>query len=144
MNFGAIGMVVGHELTHGFDDEGRQFDAKGNLDDWWTPESGKAFVERADCVKKQFDGYVAIDEVHVNGALTLGRERGRPGRDQARLRRDAGLRQGAPGPRRSAGPVHAGAGVLPRHGAGLVHQRARRGGPPADRGRSRTRRRATG
>ncbi len=72
MNFGAIGMVVGHELTHGFDDEGRQFDAKGNLDDWWTPESGKAFDERAACVKKQFDGYVAIDDLHVNGKLTLG------------------------------------------------------------------------
>ena len=72
VNFGAMGMVVGHELTHGFDDEGRQFDAKGNLDDWWTPEAGKAFVERADCVKKQFDGYIAVDEVHVNGALTLG------------------------------------------------------------------------
>ena len=71
-NFGAMGMVVGHELTHGFDDEGRQFDAKGNLTDWWTPESGKAFVERAACVKRQFDGYVSIDDLHVNGALTLG------------------------------------------------------------------------
>ena len=72
VNFGSMGMVVGHELTHGFDDEGRQFDAKGNLADWWTPESGKAFVERAECVKKQFDGYVAVDDLHVNGALTLG------------------------------------------------------------------------
>jgi endothelin-converting enzyme/putative endopeptidase len=72
VNFGGMGMVVGHELTHGFDDQGRQFDAKGNLTDWWTPESGKAFVEKVECVKKQFDGYVAIDEVHVNGALTLG------------------------------------------------------------------------
>ena len=72
VNFGSMGMVVGHELTHGFDDEGRQFDAKGNLADWWTPESGKAFVERAECVKKQFDGYLAVDDLHVNGALTLG------------------------------------------------------------------------
>src|SRR5262249_725116 len=72
VNFGAMGMVVGHELTHGFDDEGRQFDAQGNLTDWWTPDSGKAFVDRTDCVKKQFDGYVAVDDVHVNGALTLG------------------------------------------------------------------------
>jgi endothelin-converting enzyme/putative endopeptidase len=72
VNFGAMGMVVGHELTHGFDDEGRQFDAKGNLTDWWTPESGKAFVDRVSCVKNQFDGYVAIDDLHVNGALTLG------------------------------------------------------------------------
>jgi endothelin-converting enzyme/putative endopeptidase len=72
VNFGAMGMVVGHELTHGFDDQGRQFDAQGNLTDWWTPESGKAFLERVDCVKKQFDGYVSIDDLHVNGALTLG------------------------------------------------------------------------
>ena len=67
-----MGMVVGHELTHGFDDQGRQFDAEGNLKDWWTPASGQAFVERADCVKKQFDGYVAVDDLHLNGALTLG------------------------------------------------------------------------
>ena len=72
VNFGSMGMVVGHELTHGFDDEGRQFDAKGNLTDWWTPESGKAFVDRVSCVKRQFDGYVSIDDLHVNGALTLG------------------------------------------------------------------------
>ena len=72
VNFGAMGMVVGHELTHGFDDQGRQYDEKGNLRDWWTPESAKQFAERADCVKKQFDGYVAIDDLHVNGALTLG------------------------------------------------------------------------
>ena len=72
VNFGAMGMVVGHELTHGFDDQGRQFDAKGNLSDWWTPESGKAFEERVSCVKKQFDGYTPIDDLHVNGALTLG------------------------------------------------------------------------
>jgi endothelin-converting enzyme/putative endopeptidase len=72
VNFGSMGMVVGHELTHGFDDEGRQFDAQGNLTDWWTPESGKAFVDRVSCVKRQFDGYVSIDDLHVNGALTLG------------------------------------------------------------------------
>ncbi|MBS2030213.1 MAG: M13 family metallopeptidase [Deltaproteobacteria bacterium] len=72
VNYGGIGMVVGHELTHGFDDKGRQFDASGNLADWWSPEAGKAFTERASCVQKQFDGYVAVDDVHVNGALTLG------------------------------------------------------------------------
>lgn len=71
-NFGAIGMVMGHELTHGFDDEGRQFDAKGNLTDWWTPACGKGFEERAECVVKQYDGFVAIDDLHVNGKLTLG------------------------------------------------------------------------
>jgi endothelin-converting enzyme/putative endopeptidase len=72
MNFGAIGMVIGHELTHGFDDEGRQYDAKGNLSDWWTPVVNTEFNRRASCVAKQFDEYVAIDDLHVNGKLTLG------------------------------------------------------------------------
>jgi len=60
VNYGAMGMVVGHEVTHGFDDEGRQFDAQGNLTDWWTQESAKAFEERTACVKDQFSNYVAI------------------------------------------------------------------------------------
>jgi putative endopeptidase len=72
VNYGAIGAVVGHELTHAFDDEGRQFDAKGNLRDWWTPEDAKAFEERAQCFVKEYDGFTAIDDVHVNGKLTLG------------------------------------------------------------------------
>ncbi len=72
VNFGSMGMVVGHEITHGFDDEGRQFDAQGNLKDWWSEASGKNFVERAACVKNQYDGYVAIDDLHVKGDLTLG------------------------------------------------------------------------
>jgi endothelin-converting enzyme/putative endopeptidase len=71
-NYGAIGLVIGHELTHGFDDEGRQFDARGNLADWWSEPVGKEFDKRAECVSKQFDGYVAVDDVHVNGKLTLG------------------------------------------------------------------------
>jgi putative endopeptidase len=71
VNFGAIGMVIGHELTHGFDDRGRLFDGDGNLTDWWSPDAGKAFVERAACVKTQYDGYVAVDDLHLNGALTL-------------------------------------------------------------------------
>jgi endothelin-converting enzyme/putative endopeptidase len=72
INFGAIGMVVGHELTHGFDDEGRQFDAEGNLRDWWTAPVNAEFERRASCVEKQFDDYTAVDEVHVKGKLTLG------------------------------------------------------------------------
>ena len=54
VNFGSMGMVVGHEITHGFDDKGRKFDADGNLRDWWTPSVGKSFLERAACVKKQY------------------------------------------------------------------------------------------
>jgi endothelin-converting enzyme/putative endopeptidase len=72
VNFGAMGMVVGHEFTHGFDDEGSQYDGTGNMRDWWSAASAAAFKERTQCVKKQFDGYVAIDDLHVNGALTLG------------------------------------------------------------------------
>jgi endothelin-converting enzyme/putative endopeptidase len=72
VNFGAAGAVVGHELTHGFDDQGRRFDADGNLRDWWTPADGKAFEERATCVADQYSGYAAVDDVKVNGKLTLG------------------------------------------------------------------------
>ncbi len=72
VNFGSMGMVVGHEITHGFDDEGRKFDVDGNLKDWWSEGSAKAFVARAECVKKQYDTYVAIDDVKVKGDLTLG------------------------------------------------------------------------
>jgi endothelin-converting enzyme/putative endopeptidase len=71
VNFGAIGMVIGHELTHGFDDRGRLFDGDGNMTDWWSPDAGKAFVERAACVKTQYDGYVVVDDLHLNGALTV-------------------------------------------------------------------------
>ena len=72
VNYGAIGAVIGHELTHGFDDEGRQFDAKGNLRDWWKPEDAKAFEQRADCFVQQYGGYTAVDDVKLNGKLTLG------------------------------------------------------------------------
>jgi putative endopeptidase len=72
VNLGAMGMVVGHELTHGFDDQGRKYDSAGNLVDWWTAASGKGFEERVSCVKSQFDGYVAVDDVKLNGGLTLG------------------------------------------------------------------------
>ena len=71
-NYGHIGGVVGHELTHGFDDEGRQFDGNGNLADWWTAEDGKRFDEKADCEVKEYGNFVAVDDVKVNGKLTLG------------------------------------------------------------------------
>jgi putative endopeptidase len=72
LNFGGIGAVIGHELTHGFDDSGRQFDAQGNLRDWWTPEDGKAFEQRAQCLVDEYNSFVAVDDVHLNGKLTLG------------------------------------------------------------------------
>jgi predicted metalloendopeptidase len=71
-NYGAIGAVIGHEMGHGFDDRGRQFDAKGNLRDWWTPADVERYKALAERVQKQFDGYTVIDTVHVNGKLTLG------------------------------------------------------------------------
>jgi putative endopeptidase len=71
-NYGAIGAVIGHELTHGFDDEGRQFDAKGNLTDWWTPEDAKAFRDRADCLVKEYSAFELAGGVHMKGELTLG------------------------------------------------------------------------
>ena len=71
-NYGAIGSIIGHEMTHGFDDEGRQFDKVGNLADWWTPESTKRFKERAAGIVKQFSAYTAVDDLHVNGELTQG------------------------------------------------------------------------
>jgi len=72
VNLGGLGMVMGHELTHGFDDEGRQFDGDGNLKEWWSPAVSGDFDKRASCVADQFDGYSVIDDLHVNGKLTLG------------------------------------------------------------------------
>jgi endothelin-converting enzyme/putative endopeptidase len=71
-NYGHIGGIVGHELTHGFDDQGRQFDANGNLDDWWTPDDAKKFEVRADCEVKEYNNFVAVEDAKVNGKLTLG------------------------------------------------------------------------
>jgi endothelin-converting enzyme/putative endopeptidase len=71
-NFGHIGSFVGHELTHGFDDEGRKFDGQGNLKDWWTAEDAKRFEQRTDCLVNEYGSFVAVDNLHVNGKLTLG------------------------------------------------------------------------
>jgi len=72
INYGGIGMVIGHELSHGFDDEGRQFDAQGNLKDWWSPADAKDFDSRAACVINQFDGYYVEKDLHENGKLVVG------------------------------------------------------------------------
>jgi len=71
-NYGGIGAVIGHELTHGFDDEGRQFGADGNLKDWWTEEDNKKFAERANCMVEQYGNYSVLQDVKLNGKLTLG------------------------------------------------------------------------
>ena len=72
VNYGHIGAVIGHELTHAFDDEGRKFDAKGNMTDWWTPEDAKKFESRTDCLVNEYGSFTAVDDVKVNGKLTLG------------------------------------------------------------------------
>lgn len=71
-NYGDMGSTIGHELTHGFDDEGRQFDKEGNLANWWTKDDEAKFNERAECVVKQYDAIEAVPGVHLNGKLTLG------------------------------------------------------------------------
>ena len=73
-NYGDTGGTIGHELTHGFDDEGRQFDAQGNLRDWWTPEDEKEFVKRASCISDQYSTYTIVDDIKINGKLTLGED----------------------------------------------------------------------
>src|SRR5215472_2800801 len=73
-NYGNTGGTIGHELTHGFDDEGRQFDATGNLRDWWTEADGKEFEKRASCISNQYSQYVIVDDIKINGKLTLGED----------------------------------------------------------------------
>lgn len=72
VNYGGMGAVIGHEMTHGFDDQGRQYDAQGNLKNWWTDEDLKRFTQRSEAIVKQFDAYVPIEGQHVNGSLTQG------------------------------------------------------------------------
>ncbi len=81
-NFGGIGAVVGHELTHGFDDQGRQFDGDGNLRDWWSAQDAAAFKKRVDCISDEYSGFAPIADVHINGKLTLGEN----GADNAGMR----------------------------------------------------------
>ncbi len=71
-NYGGIGGVIGHELTHGFDDEGRQFDGNGNLADWWTATDAKKFQEKVDCEVREYGNFTVVDDVKINGQLTLG------------------------------------------------------------------------
>jgi endothelin-converting enzyme/putative endopeptidase len=73
-NYGDTGGTIGHELTHGFDDEGRQFDGQGNLRDWWTPADAKGFEDRINCQRDQYAGYVIVDDIHINSKLTSGED----------------------------------------------------------------------
>jgi endothelin-converting enzyme/putative endopeptidase len=82
VNFGGIGAVIGHELTHGFDDQGRQYDADGNLRDWWTSQDAAEFKKRADCIANEYSNFSPVEGEHVNGRLTLGEN----GADNAGIR----------------------------------------------------------
>jgi len=73
-NYGNTGGTIGHELTHGFDDEGRQFDSAGNLKDWWTAGDAKNFQERTQCIVDQYAQYLVVDDIHINSRLTLGED----------------------------------------------------------------------
>jgi endothelin-converting enzyme/putative endopeptidase len=72
VNYGAIGVVVGHELTHGFDDEGRKFDADGNLKDWWQPADAQQYEQLSGCLADEYSSFTVLPNVHLNGKLTLG------------------------------------------------------------------------
>jgi endothelin-converting enzyme/putative endopeptidase len=73
-NYGDTGGTIGHELTHGFDDEGRKFDSAGNLKDWWTDADARQFNERTQCIVDQYAQYVVVDDIHINSRLTLGED----------------------------------------------------------------------
>src|SRR5206468_4079553 len=72
VNFGGIGVVIGHELTHGFDDQGSKFDPKGDLRDWWTPADARAFDQRVSCVDEEYSAFEPLPGLHIRGKLTLG------------------------------------------------------------------------
>ncbi|HEY1337156.1 MAG TPA: M13 family metallopeptidase [Bryobacteraceae bacterium] len=72
VNYGGVGAVIGHEMTHGFDDQGRKFDADGNLRDWWTASDGAEFEKRAACIANEYSGFSSVEGVNLNGRLTLG------------------------------------------------------------------------
>jgi endothelin-converting enzyme/putative endopeptidase len=100
VNFGAIGAAIGHELTHGFDDEGRRFDAQGNLADWWTEVDAKEFEKRAACIADQYSGFIVTGDLHLNGQLTLGENTADNGGVRIALMALEDTLKGAPAPLR--------------------------------------------
>ena len=139
VNFGGIGAVIGHELTHGFDDQGRKFDGKGNLTDWWTEADGKAFEQRASCVADQYSKYSPVKDpktgepVFLNGRLTLGENIGDNGGVRIAFMALMNTLEGKP--RTGRLRLHARAALLPRLRAGVVPERHRRRIAPAHRHR---------
>ncbi len=97
-NYGAIGVVIGHEISHGFDDQGAKFDAQGRLENWWTPQDKQAFEARGACVVSQFDGYFIEPNVHHNGKLVLGESIGDSGGANLAYRAFEKTQAAQPGP----------------------------------------------
>jgi endothelin-converting enzyme/putative endopeptidase len=98
INYGAIGVVIGHEISHGFDDQGAQFDAQGRLENWWTPDDLKAFTARGQCVVDQYESYFIEPGVHHNGKLVLGESIGDSGGANLAYRAFLKAQQASPGP----------------------------------------------
>jgi len=96
VNLGGMGMVVGHELTHGFDDQGSQYDAYGNLESWWTPDVRKQFEERTQCIEEQYDAFEVLPGVSLDGKLTLGENIADAGGVKLAFRAYRSLREDAP------------------------------------------------
>ena len=130
-NYGNTGSTIGHELTHGFDDEGRQFDGDGNLRDWWTKKDGVEFEKRATCVRDQYSRYVIVDDIKINGKLTSGEDIADLG---GTILAWAAWKEATKGAQLRAGRrAHARAAVLRRPGSvGLREPAARE--PPRERG----------
>ena len=134
VNYGAIGSVMGHELTHGFDDEGRQFDAQGNLRDWWTAEDAEEFEKRAECFIKEYSAFTPVDDVHLNGKLTLGENTADNGGVHLAFMALMKSMEGKPQPQDRW--IHSAAALLPRLGPSLVRERAAGNVPDAGADRS--------
>ena len=118
VNFGGIGLVIGHELTHGFDDQGRKFDPTGNLRDWWTEQDGKEFEKRVSCVADEYSNFVAVDNMKLNGRLTLGENTADCARGTRAHDRGRQDREGRAEHRR----LHASAAILPGIRASVVRE----------------------
>ena len=129
INYGAIGATMGHELTHGFDDQGRQYDWEGNLKNWWTDDDAKGFQARAERVARQYDAFEVLPGLHINGHQTLGENIADVGGLRVCLR---GLQAGDQGQETGADRrFHAGPAILHRLRPELANQRASRGGASA-------------
>ena len=127
VNFGGIGVVIGHEMTHGFDDQGSKYDGHGNVVEWQTPADRKAFTERTDCEVKEYGNFEAVPGVKLNGQSDPGREYCRQWRPSPRLHGfDGYLSEGTGGS--ADRRLHAGAALLPCLRPGVVRERARASG----------------